>query len=82
MAKGRDWTPEQDALVLDFVPKKKTASAAVRLGRNISAVERRYLDLTTGKRTRPPRSGSLKTYEDCQRERVQMVVAQKKANQG
>ena len=82
MAKGPDWTPEQDALVLDYVPKQKTASAAVRLGRNISAIERRYLDLTTGKRTRKPRPGCLKSYDDCQKDRIQKVVAQKKAIQG
>jgi len=43
----KDWTPEEDALVLDLYPKGRRASAAVRLRRSLGSVDQRYVLLTT-----------------------------------
>ena len=78
--RGAEWTPDQDAIVLDYVPKGKTGSASAKLGRTIDAIQRRYLALTTGKVQRKSRSPA--GMSEHQMRRIKEGLAQKKANQG
>jgi len=59
---GVAFTKEDDAIILDLVPKGRVSSAAVRLRRNRGQVARRYDELTgrLAKRVRPVKSATAK----------------------
>lgn len=63
MAVGDEWKPEEDALLLEMIPKGRRLSAAVRLGRTTGAIDSRYIQLMTGSKVRPGRSRGPLTEE-------------------
>ena len=81
------WTAEEDAVVLELVPKGKPLSAAVRIGRDSEAVIRRYAELQSGRRIRKDRLTSRArnaTYKmtEAHKERIRQGVSHSRKQRG
>ena len=84
MAKGEEWSREDDAIIMELLPKGRILSAHVRTGRSVDMLERRYAYLTTGKtkaKSRAQGLGHAMTEERREKIRAGNIRAQARARE-